>query len=92
MKQIKNFFLKDGSPTLIIIIVYTGSIKNVVSQYRFHEHYGQQSHNGIEDWQLTLIEQCETHDQLKTFQLTSTCLRSTVEALEKVVKYVQNQQ
>ena len=63
-----------------------------MSQERFNEHYRQQSHNGIDDWQLTLIEQCETHDQLKTFHLTSTCLRSTVEALEKVVKYVQNQQ
>ena len=36
-----------------------------VSQQRFHEHYGQQSHNGIDDWQFTLIEQCETHEQLK---------------------------
>ena len=23
------------------------------------------SHNGIDDWQFTLIEQCETHEQLK---------------------------
>ena len=36
-----------------------------VSQQRFHEHYGQHSHNGIDDWQFTLIEQCETHEQLK---------------------------
>ena len=36
-----------------------------VSQQRFHEHYRQHSHNGIGDWQLTLIEQCETHEQLK---------------------------
>ena len=35
------------------------------SQQRFHEHYGQKSHNGIDDWQLTLIEQCETREQLK---------------------------
>ena len=33
--------------------------KRKVSQQRFHEHYGQHSHNGIDDWQFTLIEQCE---------------------------------
>ena len=36
-----------------------------VSQKRFHEHYGQHSHNGTDDWQFTLIKQCETHEQLK---------------------------
>ena len=25
----------------------------------------QNRHNGIDDWQLKLIEQCETHEQLK---------------------------
>ena len=39
--------------------------KRKVSQQRFHEHYGQHSHNGIDDWQFTLIEQCETREQLK---------------------------
>ena len=52
---------------LIIIKVHTGPIekKCKVSQKRFHEHYGQHSHNGIDDWQFALIEQCETHEQLK---------------------------
>ena len=36
-----------------------------VSQHRFHEQYGQHSHNGIDDWQFALIERCETHKQLK---------------------------
>ena len=39
--------------------------KRKVLQQRFHEHYGEHSHNGIDDWQFTLIEQCETHEQLK---------------------------
>ena len=39
--------------------------KRKVPQQSFHEHYGQHSHNGIDDWQFTLIEQCETHKQLK---------------------------
>ena len=30
--------------------------KRKVSQQRFHEYYGQHSHNGIDDWQFTLIE------------------------------------
>ena len=41
------------------------SYRKKVSQQRFHEHYGQHCHNGIDDWQFTLIEQCETHEQLK---------------------------
>ena len=31
--------------------------KRNVSQQRFHEHYGQHSHNGIGDWQFRLTEQ-----------------------------------
>ena len=48
---------------LIIIKVYTGPIEKIrkVSQQRFHEHYGQYSHNSIDDWQFILIEQCEMH-------------------------------
>ena len=53
---------------LIITKVHTGPIekkKRKVSQHLFHEYYGQHSHNGIHDWQFPLIEQCETHEQLK---------------------------
>ena len=32
---------------------------------RFHDHHGQHSHNRIDNWQFTLIEQCETHEQLE---------------------------
>ena len=39
--------------------------KRNVLQQRFHEHYEQHSHSGIDDWQFTLIEQWETHKQLK---------------------------
>ena len=62
-------------------------------QYRIHDHYGQQSHNGIDDWHLTLIEQFKTHNQLKereTSQLTFTCFKSTTESLKKVGKYAQS--
>ena len=47
--------------------MHTGPIekKRKVSQQWFHEHYGQHSHNGIHDWQFTLIEQYESHKQLK---------------------------
>ena len=51
---------------LIIIKVRTGPIKkSKVSQQRFHGHYGKHSHNGIDDWQFTLNEQCETLEQLE---------------------------
>ena len=39
--------------------------KRKLSQQRFHEHYVQRSHNGIDDWQFTLIEQYGTHKQVK---------------------------
>ena len=39
--------------------------KRKVSQQRFHEHYGQHSYNGIDDWQFTLTGQCKTHQSGK---------------------------
>ena len=48
---------------LIIIKVHTDPIEK--KQQRFHEHYGQHSHNGIDGWQFTLIQQCEIQGQLK---------------------------
>ena len=39
--------------------------KNRKVSQRFHQHYGQHSHNEIDDWLFTLIEQCETYEQLK---------------------------
>ena len=52
---------------LITIKVQTGPLKKKrkVSQQRLHEHYGQYSHNGIDDWQFTLIEKCQMHEELK---------------------------
>ena len=51
----------------IIIKAPTGPIekKCKVSQQRFYEDYDQNSLNGFDDWQFTLTEQCETHQQLK---------------------------
>ena len=31
----------------------------------FHSHYIQDCHRGIDDWEVTLFEKCETHKQLK---------------------------
>ena len=31
----------------------------------FHDHYCLDDHLGIDDWDFTLFEQCETHKQLK---------------------------
>ena len=58
---------RNSEQDLIIIKAHTGPIekKRKVSQQRFHEHYGQHSHNGIDDWQFTLIKQCQTHEMLK---------------------------
>ena len=42
---------------LIIKKVHTGPTekKRKASQLRFHEYYEQHSHNGIDDWQFTVI-------------------------------------
>ena len=34
-------------------------------QKRFHSHYIQDCHRGIDDWEVILFEKCETHKQLK---------------------------
>ena len=39
--------------------------KQNVPQKRFHSHYIQDCHRGIDDWEATLFEKCETHKQLK---------------------------
>ena len=36
-----------------------------IPQKRFHDHYCPDDHLGIDDWDFTLFEQCETHKQLK---------------------------
>ena len=57
---------RNSEQDLITVKAHTGPIKkHKVSQQRFREYYGQHSHNEIDDWQFTLIEQCETHEQLK---------------------------
>ena len=58
---------RNSEQDLITITAHTGLVekKRKVSRQRFHEHYGQHSHNGIDDWQFTFIEQYEAHKQLK---------------------------
>ena len=58
---------QNSEQDLIVIKVHTGPIEKIrkVSQQRFHEYYSQHSHDGIDDWQFTLIGQCETHEQIK---------------------------
>ena len=36
-----------------------------VPQKRFYSHYVQNCRRGINDWNVTLFEKCETHKQLK---------------------------
>ena len=39
--------------------------KQNVPQKRFHSYYIQDCHRGIDDWEVTLFEQCETYKQLR---------------------------
>ena len=41
--------------------------KQNVTQKRFHSHYIQDCHSGIDDWKVTLFEKCETHKERETF-------------------------
>ena len=40
-------------------------VNRKIPQKRFHDHYCLDGHLGIDDWDFTLFEQCETHKQLK---------------------------
>ena len=40
-------------------------INRKIPQKCFHDHYYLDDHLGIDDWNFTLFEQCETHKQLK---------------------------
>ena len=39
--------------------------KQNVPEKRFNSHYIQDWHRGIDDWEVTLLEKCEIHKQLK---------------------------
>ena len=39
--------------------------KQNLLQKRFHSHYIQDCYRGIDDWEVTLFEKCESHKQLK---------------------------
>ena len=39
--------------------------KQNVLQKRFHLHYIEDCHRGIDDWEVTLFEKCEAHKQPK---------------------------
>ena len=49
---------------LIIIKVHTGAIEKNV-KYHNNVFINIMGNTGTDDWQFTLIEQCETHKQLK---------------------------
>ena len=57
---------QNSEQDLIIIKAHTGPIeKNIKYHSNIFMNIMANSHNGIDDWQFTLIEQCETHEQLK---------------------------
>ena len=67
MENLKHSFVFG----LIIIKVKHRSFrkgKQNVPQKRFHSHYIQDCHRGIDNWEVTLFEKCETHKQLKEME------------------------
>ena len=46
-----------------------------IPQKPFHDHYCLDGHLGIDDWDFTLFEQCETHKQLNERPFGSTALK-----------------
>ena len=52
---------------LIIIKVNTDLFEkaNNVPKKRFHSHYQQDCHKGVNDWEVILFEKCETQKQIK---------------------------
>ena len=43
---------------------------NTLQQKRFHSHYVQDCHKDIDDWEVTLFEKCEAHNQLKENEMS----------------------
>ena len=43
--------------------------KQALKQQRFHEHYCSDGHNGIQDWDITLIDSADTLKQPKKKEL-----------------------
>ena len=39
--------------------------KQTLKQKRFHDHYCTESHTGIEDWVITLIDRADTFKELR---------------------------
>ena len=55
-----------GSITIKANIELSGKkTEKYLSTKLFHDHYCLDVHFGIDDWDFTLLEQCETHKQLK---------------------------
>ena len=58
-KSFLYWLAKKNQKVLIIIKVFLRRIRKYkASQQRSPERYWQHIHNGIDDWQLTLVEQC----------------------------------
>ena len=68
---------RNSEQDLIIIKAHTGPIEKNV---KYHSNVfmniclmtGQHSHNGIDDWQFTLLEQCETQTAEKERNILAT--------------------
>ena len=43
--------------------------KQALKQKRFHDHYCTESHTGIEDWVITLIDRADTLKELRKKEL-----------------------
>ena len=43
--------------------------KQALKQKHFHEHYGLDRHNGIQDWVITLIDSADTLKELRKKEL-----------------------
>ena len=63
MERLKQIFVFS----LITLKVKTNIFEkeNNVSQKCFHSHYVEDLHKSIGDWEVTLSDKCETHNQLK---------------------------
>ena len=61
-----EFVMKQSSVFGLIIITVNTDLfekEDNVPRKRFHPHYIQDCHKGIDDWEVTLFEKCETHKQ-----------------------------
>ena len=60
-----QFFMRSYFSSFVFFLYIIYLSRNKETQKLFHGHYIQDDHEGKDDWQFTLIDQCTTNAELR---------------------------